>query len=218
MDISRVLQNSSSYEDLCVQVRKSGGSCTEGDCNLALLSWPPPQRYEKPPMWSDIPIADIVVNRLNLHIVALGNPLINQNDYVKVTDACIKEQPLVLTDLYDGRVVTAFHHMGRWWTMADGRLHLDFPSQLCPSVSVRDLWTECLRLPESTFWQCHDTSQVYIYTILHHKERRVVDYTPLLGTDYKRMILTAQRSVNTWRLSPPTKVTCPGVIDRKSVV
>lgn len=199
--MEQLLETSHSYEDICTLVRHNGGECYEGDHGLTLFRWPRPGGGVSPLMWRDKPMSTFVINRFTLLPVVIGSPYIASDDYCAVTEMCIEKKPFVITELYDAREVVVFFYNGRWWTLSDNHFSLDFLSPWSKQP-VSNLWVACLGMPESQFFSFHDPSYIYIYSLLNHEDRHVVDYTKDLGENYKYVILTAMRNRETLDLLP----------------
>lgn len=202
MDISKVLNCSQTYEDLCIKIRHSGGFTCENENDLAMLSWKS-CRVDLLPSWKGKYISSIIINKTNLSVVALGNPQVLQNDYCVVTQACIDHEPFVITELYDAKEIIMFHHNSQWNIVTNGSFALDIPS--FREMNIIDLWEDCLE-NKKDFYACHDTEKIYVYNLVHHKDRHVIDYTWQLGEEYKRLILISTRDKKTFDMIPLNQI------------
>lgn len=201
-NFERLLEITHSYEDLCIMFRHHGGQCYE-DNNLSLLIWPPTAKGHQPPHWRGKPIKSIVINPSTMTPVMIGSPYVLFDDYCTITNACIDQLPMKITELYDAREITLFHHNGQWVTMSGNNFHLDFVSTWSEKNRlVRELWEESLHMSVKDFTSKHDPNYIYIYLLLHHEDRHVIDYTRDLGNGYKYVLLHSMRSVSRLDLLP----------------
>lgn len=209
-DLEKIFE-SHSYDDICAIIRHGGGVCQEGDHNLSLFSWSRPTRGKSPPYWKDKPVTSIIVNRATLTPVVIGNPYILFDDYCAVTDACIAQKQLKITELYDAREIVVFYYGGQWWTTTEKSLNLEFPSAWSrTNRQVKDLWEEAIQMPPRRFFDNHNPSYIYVYALLHHDDRHVIDYSTTFGTNYAYIMLQTMRHMETLEIvsdiQPPAEL------------
>lgn len=220
MNLDQVLSTSACFDELCTRVKYHGGKVTQGDPdfygNLVVFSWTPSRRSLKETVvrWKGRDVDTVVVDSGLRQVVALGLPMVRVDDYCSVTEACIKREQLDIFGLYDGRAITLFYYSSKWWKITEDHLEgFDtIHSFRDKTVSIEECWQAALRADEEEFLAGHEKNTIYVYHLLHHKDRRVIDYTSSLGPDYAALILVATRNQQTMALSGPMIRPHPNVI------
>lgn len=194
MNLAKLLENSCSYSDLCSTIRRNGGLVLDADNDITIIYWPRSQQNQLHPLWINIPVTSIIINRANLTLITLGAPYVFFNDYCAITEACIRQETMTCVELYDAREVMMFFYGSRWYMISEDNLSL---SVIIPwqnkDRTIQDLWNDCTKMKLEDFFDKHDKSTIYYYQLLHYDDRHVIDYSEQFGSFYKKLILTATK-------------------------
>jgi hypothetical protein len=106
---------------------------------------------------------------------------------------------------YEGTFVSVFKHNNKWHVGTARNPDIDSSHFHDKSLSYGDLFDECLRSNDKTmtrelFLNTLDSNLCYYFTILHHSNGSIIDYTPVFGENYAKLVLLFCRNQRTMEM------------------
>jgi hypothetical protein len=112
--------------------------------------------------------------------------------------------PTVVTPCYEGTYLSVFNHNSKWYVSTRRCLNSNDSvfnqTETEDSVSHFEMFEDVLK--NSNFQGFADFSSKlnpeysYYFVLIHHKNKHLIDYTNMFGTNYTRLCLTTVRDVN----------------------
>lgn len=138
-------------------------------------------------------------------IVTFANSIfdrMNDKQYVSM-----KHETDVCEPTYEGTVVTVYHYRGKWYFGTTSCPSVDSSRYFHPTKSHGDMFNEALGQlfsseDETTplrekFTQHLNPECAYAFVLVHHENRHVMDYTPVFGEEYAKLIHISTKNRST---------------------
>lgn len=110
----------------------------------------------------------------------------------------IKNETDVCEPTYEGTVVTVYHYNNKWYFGTTSCPSVDSSRYFHPTKSHGDMFNEALceifpgEMDKNTvrehFTQQLDPDCAYAFILVHHENRHVMDYTPVFGEGYAKLV------------------------------
>lgn len=140
---------------------------------------------------------NILINKKTLEIVAYSQPKILYNDYIFVADSELNKYKRIITECFEGSTLMMYYYDDKW--SLSTRKYPDANQAFFRSnETLFDLFKDCIDNKWSEFCSMHDTGKIYLYVLVHHKNIHLINYTSVLGPEYKKLVLIQARHRETF--------------------
>lgn len=108
----------------------------------------------------------------------------------------IETEQDVLETGYEGTMVHIYHHKEKWYFSTTTCPSMDGSRYFHPTKTHGMMFDECLaRLfggqegdLRAKFVEHLDTNKSYLFVLIHHENRHIMDYTSVFGSEYKELV------------------------------
>jgi hypothetical protein len=206
METPKLLINSlisnNSLEDLKSELYKSGILCKDYDDNNLLLVY---HKYNTP-IKNDLAkeCRSLIINKLTKKIISYScetpsfnvDPLLNLYYFEQSKND--NGYNYIITECYDGTVLSVFFHENKWFVST--RRCLDSKDSIINDVSHYKLFEDIILSDKyndlSDFYNELDKDKSYYFVLIHHLNKNVIDYSYIFSNNYKKLCLVSVRDSN----------------------
>ena len=130
----------------------------------------------------------VIVDKVNMKVLAFTSPNMIYNDYCVITDAAITGKSTIITECVDGTMISFYHHDGGWKVATRRCGDASQCFRWKRKKSILHLVKECVE-DWDRFLETHNPDRVYSYVLVHHENRNIIDYTSRFGKNYRLLFL-----------------------------
>jgi hypothetical protein len=134
---------------------------------------------------------NIIIDKNSLGIVAYGQPKIKYNDYCTVSELQLSEAPKVITESIEGTLLMLYYYKDEWCVSTRKTINAN-ESFWKSTKSHCDLFKESIN-DWDKFLELHDSNRIYLYVLVHHENKNLIDYTNRFGNEYKKIFFVLSR-------------------------
>ena len=162
----------------------------------------------------------IIFDNKDYTVVCLSHKRIYYNDYVQISDIEINNTPFDIHETLEGTLVSMYYHNNEWnisttsyldaykcfWKSKKsiGTLFIDTIASVDTEKDTESHW--------ESFCDEHDKNVVYFYTLVHHDNIHLIDYSHRFGDKYKKLCLVFSREKGEMEIKEDKKIQHPCVI------
>lgn len=138
----------------------------------------------------------VVIDRSTLDVIAYGQPALLYNDQIAIAESEINRHKRIITECIEGTLLVMYQYNGEW--LVSTRRCLDASESYWRSKrSHLEMMKDCVDW--ASFCDLHDPTKVYLYVLVHHENKQLIDYSDRFGKNYTKLMLVLTRDRTTQR-------------------
>lgn len=137
---------------------------------------------------------NIIFDKKTNKVVSITHKRISNNDQIQITNMELENKKKNITEAYEGTLINMFYHNNEWCISTTGVIDAN-NCYWKSEKSILQLVKECL--VDNTwegFCSKHNPQIIYLYTLIHHENIHLIDYSYEFGSEYKKLNFVLMRS------------------------
>ena len=143
---------------------------------------------------------NIIFDKNTNKVISITHKRISNNDQIQLTNMELQQKKKKITEAYEGTLINMFYHNNKWNISTTSVLDAD-KCYWKSDKSILELMKDCL-INESweNFCSKHDPNKIYLYTLIHHENIHLIDYSYKFGKEYKKLNFVLMRNKNDFNI------------------
>lgn len=131
-------------------------------------------------------------------------------EYSNIESFAMEAQPdnieETFEDSYEGTMISIFNNKDKWYFTTSRCTSIDSSYYYKSNITFGNMFDECLlemssKLTRDAFTELLDKTKCYNFSLIHHNNKFIVDYSNIFGENYKKLALIDERNVDTLLIS-----------------
>ena len=202
MEIINLIKNTNSFESLLNILQETTIKVKDSEIHKNLAVLYTVFTLDNPELSSvELECKSIVIQKTPLKVIAYSQPQISYNNYCLVADTELNKDKKIITESLEGTAMMMYFYDNKW--IIGTRKCVDSSESFWRSKKSHfELVKEVVGDWEE-FCSFHKKDRIYLYVLIHHENRNIIDYTTRFGESYKKLMLTLTRDTDLFR---PTQI------------
>lgn len=144
---------------------------------------------------------NIIFDKNTNKVVSISHKRISNNDQIQLTNMELENKEKIITEAYEGTLINMFYHNNKWNVSTTSMINADECYWKCDK-SILCLIKDCFS--DDNNWEefCgkHNPEIIYLYTLIHHENIHLIDYSYKFGNEYKKLNFVLMRDKNNFNI------------------
>jgi len=152
---------------------------------------------------------NIILEKHTNKVVSLTHKRISNNDQIQITNMELQKKDKKITEAYEGTLINMFYHNNEWNISTTSVIDAN-ECHWKSDKSILDLVKECFSENENqwrNFCAKHNPEKIYLYTLIHHENIHLIDYSYKFGSEYKKLNFVLMRNKSDFSICPDNEFT-----------